>query len=434
MALTRPAPSTVAALSCRGCGAPLELRAPGRSLAVACGACGAVLDARDPDHRLIARYQAQPAAVPRIPLGTRGRLEGEPWEVIGYLVRRTTIEGQAYSWFEHLLHHPTGGFRWLVEYNGHWTLTRTAAGVPEAGPATSVTYLGERYRHFQTAEAEVAYVVGEFPWRVRVGERATVDDYVRPPAILSRERTPEDTTWSVGEYLRGEAVWRAFGLPGAPPEPIGVGAAQPSPYTPHSRRIGLLTVAFLALAALIQLLFTFFAQQRLVLDAAWEYHPRVPATASVQSAPFVISGRASNLLVEISTSLSQGWGYFTVTLVNEETGTGRTFGREVAYYFGHDGDGQWSEGAPWDRVWLSAVPAGRYLVLVEPESPQPVNYRVRVTRDVPRALWLWLAMGVLAAPPLFFWWRQWGFEYRRWQESDHPMGGRPAGDEGGDDE
>jgi hypothetical protein len=160
----------------------------------------------------------------------------------------------------------------------------------------------------------------------------------------------------------------------------------------------------------------------------------VPATASVQSEPFTVTGRTSNLVVEVSTSLAQGWGYFRLTLVNEETGATRTFGREIAYYFGRDGDGAWSEGAPWDRVWLSSVPAGRYLVLVEPESPQPVNYRVRVTRDVPRALWLWLALGVLVVPPLVFWWRQWGFEYRRWQESDHPMGGQPAEDEEGDDE
>jgi hypothetical protein len=58
-----------------------------------------------------------------------------------------------------------------------------------------------------------------------------------------------------------------------------------------------------------------------------------------------------------------------------------------------------------------------------------VNYRVRATRDVPRTLWMWLAMGVLTVPPLIYWWRQWSFEYRRWQESDHPMGGVASGDE-----
>jgi hypothetical protein len=196
--------------------------------------------------------------------------------------------------------------------------------------------------------------------------------------------------------------------------------------------MGMLLLSFLALAALIQILFLMFTQQKVVLDAAWEYNPRVAATASVQSEPFSISGRTSNVVVEISSTLEQSWAYFTLTLVNEDTGAARTFGREVAYFFGRDSDGSWSEGAPWDRAWLSAVPAGRYLLLVEPESPRAVNYRVRLTHDVPRALWMWLAMGALVVPPLIFWWRQWRFEYRRWQESDHPMGG-PAEWGGGDE-
>lgn len=432
MALTPPAPPAVASLACRGCGAPLEIRAPGRSLAVACGACGAVLDARDPDYRLIAKFEGQRSVVPTIPLGARGRLKGETWEVIGYLARRTTIEGAAYTWFEHLLHNPTGGFRWLVEYSGHWTLARTAAGAPVVDSEDVAEYLGQRYRHFQTAKAEVTYVVGEFPWLVRAGETATVDDYVLPPAILSRERTQQETTWSIGEYIQGEAVWKAFGLPGAPPERVGVGAAQPSPFRPQSRAMVLLLVSFVAAVVLIHLLFAIFAQQKVVLDTAWEYDPRAPATASVQSEPFTVGGRTSNLVVEISSTLAQSWAYFTLTLVNEDTGAARTFGREIAYYFGRDSDGGWTEGAPWDRAWLPSVPTGRYTLVVEPESPRPVNYRVRLTRDVPRALWMWVAMGLLVVPPLIFWWRQWSFEYRRWQESDHPRSGRS--DDEGDDE
>jgi hypothetical protein len=70
--------------------------------------------------------------------------------------------------------------------------------------------------------------------------------------------------------------------------------------------------------------------------------------------------------------------------------------------------------------------------VIEPESPRSVTYRVRLTRDVPRPLWLWLAVGVLVVPPLIFWWRQWRFEQRRWEESDHPMTGSGGGSD--DDE
>jgi len=423
VALTPPAPPAVASLACSGCGAPLSIRAPGRSLVVACGACGAVLDAQSADHRVIARYEAKRTVTPRIPLGSRGTLKGETWEAIGYLARRTQVAGVTYTWFEHLLHNPTGGVRWLVECGGHWTLAKIAAAVPSAPGPLEVEYLGERYRHFQTATAEITYVVGEFPSQVRAGDTATVEDYVNPPLILSGEKTKDETSWSIGEYVDGDAVWKAFGLPGEPPERTGVGAAQPSPFTPRSKTMLMLLAAFVGAALLIHLLFAILAQQRLVLDAAWEYHPPAPTTASVESEPFTLTGRSSNLMVEISSTLSQSWAYFTLTLVNEETGAARTFGREVQYYFGRDSDGSWTEGAPWDRAWLPSVPAGRYVLVVEPESPRPVTYRVRLTRDVPRPLWLWLALGVLGVPPLFFWWRQWRFEQRRWEESDHPRSG-----------
>ncbi len=183
-----PAAVPVATLACAGCGAPLQVHAPGRSVVIACAACGAVLDAQSPEHRVVARYHAKRTVTPGIPLGSRGTLAGATWEVIGYLVRSTRAPGVTYSWFECLLHGPTGDIGWLVEYEGHWTLTRAASAVPDDRGEREVEYLGERYRHFQTAIAEVAHVVGEFPWQVRAGDTAVVEDYVDPPRILSRER------------------------------------------------------------------------------------------------------------------------------------------------------------------------------------------------------------------------------------------------------
>jgi uncharacterized protein DUF4178 len=432
MAVKAPAAPVVTALACAGCGAPLQIRAPGRSVLVACAACGAVLDAQSAEHRLIARLEGRRAVTPRIPLGSQGTLKGERWEVIGYLTRATQVDGASYTWFEHLLLGTGGDLRWLVEYAGHWTLTKPASAAPSTRRHGEVDYLGERYRHFQTVTAEVTGVVGEFPWAVRTGDAALVEDYVNSPLILSHEQTKDESTWSIGEYLDGDAVWKAFGLTGRPPERTGVGAAQPSPYRPHSRTMLLVLVAFLGAALLVHLAFLALSQQRLVLDAAWSYDPQAPSTASAESEPFVLSGRASNLVVEISTTLSQNWAYFTLTLVDADTGSARTFGREVQYYSGHDSDGSWTEGAPWDRAWLPSVPAGRYVLVVEPESPRPVRYRVRLTRDVPRPLWLWLTLALLVAPPLFFWWRQWRFEQRRWEDSDHPRSG--AGGAGEDDE
>jgi hypothetical protein len=365
--------------------------------------------------------------VPAIPLGTRGRLAGETLEVIGYLVRTTV--GEAFSWREYLLSGPTAGLRWLVEYQGHWVLTRSAAGVPALPADKRCEYLGVTYAHFQQAQAAVTAVVGEFPWTVRVGERAMVDDWIAPPLVISREATSEETTWSTGEYVEPAVVWQAFGLAGAPPTRVGVGAAQPSPYRPRARTMFLLAVGLLAAAVLVHLVFAIVSQRRLVADLTGEYRPNAPEAGPTVSEPFALDGRTSNVMVETSTTVANTWVYFNLALVNEDTGVTRHVGREVGFYFGRDSDGAWSEGANWDRTYLPAVPSGRYVLVVEPEGPSPAAWRVRLTRDVPRALWLWLAMGALGVPPLLFVWRLAAFEHRRWQESDYAASG---GDEDDD--
>lgn len=110
------------AFRCAGCGAALVLRAEGATQAIACEYCGAVLDAQDPRHQLLSKYDAKVRLKPIIPLGTRARLRGEDFEAIGFMRRRVRYYGVDYDWSEYLLYNPFKGFKWLLEYNGHWTL------------------------------------------------------------------------------------------------------------------------------------------------------------------------------------------------------------------------------------------------------------------------------------------------------------------------
>src|SRR5690606_8101318 len=93
-----------------------------------------------------------------------------------------------------------------------------------------------------------------FPWRVKLGDTAMVDDYVAPPLILSSERTGNELTWSFGEYAPGPELWKAVGLPGKPPHPVGVAANQPSPHAGSPRRLWKAFLAFAVLGLALQLL------------------------------------------------------------------------------------------------------------------------------------------------------------------------------------
>ena len=75
-------------------------------------------------------------------------------------------------------------------------------------------------------------------------------------------------------------------------------------------------------------------------------------------------------------------------MINEATGQGYDFGREVSYYTGRDSDGAWSEGGPSDTAIVPSVEPGRYYLRVEPEmapNARSMLYTLDVKRSVPSA-------------------------------------------------
>ena len=210
-------------LACPNCGGAVQIRTFAHALNVVCENCGSVLDATDPGLRILQAFEETVGRrKPKIPLGTRGKWHGQPWEVVGFQTRTIRVEGEAYSWDEYVLFNPYRGFRYLSEYEGHWNDIVTLRALPKVshGAKPTASHAGVTYKHFQSAQAETTFVLGEFPWQVRVGDVVTTADYVAPPLMLSSETTEEETTWSRGEYVDGKLLWEAFGLKGSPPRPV----------------------------------------------------------------------------------------------------------------------------------------------------------------------------------------------------------------------
>src|ERR1700722_18081448 len=234
-----PAAPQVKALNCPSCGAELTLRSFGNAVSLVCSSCHSVLDAKDPNLKVLQKFKvAESEDSPLIPLGSRGSLRGTDFEVSGFQSRTIEVEGIHYSWHEYILFNPAKGFRYLTEYGGHWSIFSILRSLPEDDSgASTVSYLGETYRHFQTADATTTFVLGEFPWRVQVGETVSVSDYVSSPRVISKEGTGKEVTWSMGEYITGKDLWKSFSLTDEPPVPVGVYENQPSPLSASVKSI-----------------------------------------------------------------------------------------------------------------------------------------------------------------------------------------------------
>lgn len=426
-----PGANTVAAkvFNCPTCAAPAEIHA-GEIESYACPACGTTVDVSNPELAIIAGARQGERLSPRIPLGADLRLRGDSVRVLGFMRRQTVVDGLIYPWDEYLLYGDKAGFRWLIDSDGHWGYGRATSKLPGApGQAVSslAHYEGQAYRHFQSCKARVVYVAGEFNWRVKVGDEADCDDYVAPPLQLSRERTPNEITWTQCEYLPLDELQSACPKAQAGPQ-NGIAPNQPSPYAGKTARFWSLYALAAVMAVLLQLFFVWRAANETVLTHTFNLEPG--RTAVYTTVPFRLT-KQTNLQLENNAALSNSWVYLSMTLINRTSGEQIALGRELSFYSGRDSDGAWSEGSRGDKAFLANVPPGEYVMEVEvqtaPEQRGALVDQLRVVRDVPVWANLWFLLLALLVFPLWASWRRYRFEMQRWAQSDHPMSGKLVG-------
>lgn len=415
----------VRTLECPNCGGTVELKYE-RTLNAVCIQCLSILDASTPSLQVLQKFEGAKRYQPRIPLGVRGKLPSGEYEAIGFQIRQIEVEGITYEWSEYLLYNPYKGYRYLTEYNGHWNDIRTLRALPvpsHRGSKLAAIYGGKTYTHFQTALARTGFVMGEFPWQVRVGEAVKVMDYVSPPQSISSEETDGEIVWSIGDYRRGADVWKAFGLKGSPPPAVGVYSNQPSPY---KGRIVTSWMTFALLSLLLLLMIVVVA----LISPREEVFRQSYTFASGSGEPsfvtpvFTLKGGQANLEVTLTTDLSNDWAYFGLALINDDTGMAYDFGKEVSYYSGTDSEGAWSEGNRLSSVSIPAVPAGRYYLRVEPEMEKDgrlhrMRYQLALKHGSPSYFWFIFGFFGLLIPPIINSVRAFSFENRRWAESDY---------------
>ncbi len=432
----RPA-GEVKVLACPACGGAISLHDKAVQ-SVACPSCLSVLEPANESLTILAKAAAAKRIKPLVELGSSGRFAGKDWTVIGFQQRVITALGIAYPWQEYLLHHPSEGFRWLVEADGHWSWVSPVVKPPRyhvGQPAT--TYSGVEYRRFSAGTAETRYVIGEFTWKVQVGETWEIIDFTAPPKSLSRESSHNETSWSMGDYLPAEEVAAAFRLKTKLPEPKGIGMAQPNPREENHRRIFYSFWKFLGLAVLAQILWLFILGGSSLLDQRVVFSPSNSEPVVTQS--FLLDSGARNLVLRHDTNLDNNWLGLGLTLVEKNSGRAWAAQSEISYWHGVDGGESWSEGDRARELVFHNLPAGNYYFVIDPELSAEkrvaVVDRIQVIRN--QAAWsnFFFLLAFLVALPLFSRYRVNAFEQARWKEADYLSSGEEFGsDDDGDDD
>ncbi len=211
------APSAnVSAAECPNCGASLPIVSE-QSERVICQYCGTASDITS--GHLTALGPAPPPPIrPYIPLGSRGNLRGVDYVVTGFVIRSCVVEGTRYSWREYLLFGgATVGYKWLMEEDGTWSFVEPfeAGMVTDSGYGQALNYAGQRYNLKQQVQARVDYVIGEFYWKIEIGETVEAAEFTGARGKVSRERSDTEVNYSLVVPLDPNEL-AAFGV--APPQ------------------------------------------------------------------------------------------------------------------------------------------------------------------------------------------------------------------------
>lgn len=427
-------------LNCPNCGSGVELRAPDDAQRVACGTCGSLLDCSKGNELFLLTAAKRPGPEPLLAVGSVGRFDDKKWTIYGHIERSVSYEGVRYAWQEYLLHGGVQeGYRWLICSEGHWTWVDPvhAGDVAPAGPR-GVKLGSETFRHYQSASARIDSLRGEFYWKVAIGERVATHDYIKPPRVLSRENSAEEVSWSLGRYLEPAAVEAAFALKRPLPKPTGVAPHQPNPHASTLKGMIAAGGVFSLLLAAVAVLMMLTSDNKKVLEQSWPVAAPVPASTTpgapavpqvgrvvggqVQSDPFTLSGR-TNLALRLTSDVSDAWLFMGGELVDLTTNRLHPFGIQVNYSSGYSAGASWAKGGRTRVVFLGGLPAGEYIIRATPEwssgGKAPTRFSIEAREDV--------FIGAHAVALFFFLWlfplleamRYYGFEKRRWAESDH---------------
>jgi hypothetical protein len=428
-------------LACPECDGALELRAPDATQRVACPYCGALLDASTGTLTLLKKLASGERGSSPIPLGTTCTFEGKELTAIGHVRRNAIIDGSRYPFDEVLLHAPALGFRWLVQSDGHWSYVQPVLNAAVNVDRLGALYDNVRFKQFQDAALEVVRVVGEFYWKVEIGETVQSADYIAPPAMLSSEQSHDELTWSLARYVTPRELERAFAGKVRAGSRTGVAPNQPPPLGGLGMVVSLLALGFVAAfmglnAAADEHEVT---NQRAVFTPA-ELPPdpadpnATPTTIAAVwfSEPFVLAG-GENVAIKLETSVSNSWVTIGGDLIDETRGGFATFDRDIEYYFGVDGGESWTEGSSRETVMLPAQAGGSYVLRLEASGPggaDPIG--VQVVQDVFAWKLALIAAIAVFVPAILLVLYAYSFERRRWRDSSMAPAIYTAG--GDDDE
>lgn len=420
--IATPRPES-AQLACPECQHPITYYDVEGSEYYACPNCHAYFQwSGEETPKVLGTYQQAPKTSPVLPLGALGVLDGTLYRVVG-VVSRCEANHPQYSWREYQLWQPeTARYVQLAEYDGHWTLIWAASHLDQ----NRENFKLSDFKLFNKYQSRIDWALGEFDWDIESDKNLDVSEYINPPLLLVQEQRGREQHWYRGRHVAPAELAQAFTISQSElPDQEGTGAVQPAPGRRERTALLALTGLVVGLLVLVQLVLSLRSNSS-VLNQTLQVTADTTTVASPGTGRVLVSNsfvldHQSALNIELKATLANQWLELPVSLVNEQTGRGFEFTKNIEFYNGVEGGESWSEGSCEASADLSRVPAGRYHLNFYPFTEKGVAPEIQVTVWQDSALFsnFLLVLTLVLVYPLIQVFRLSAHERSRWENSDY---------------
>ncbi len=410
-------------INCPVCTEKLSISNKFQTRALVCPSCKNYLVY---DEHLVLKKEKIVNPVPDVilPIGTKGKLFGIEYIVRG-IIRKKESGSHKYFWTEYILYNPENGYATLSEFNGHWNFLKQVDNYPRAlsKNVRQFTFEGNHYFVYNKYCSKIEQAEGEFYYNILQDEDDKIKEFISPPFIMIEESCYDEIKWHKGEYCSPGDIKSAFGIDKVP-ERIGIGATQTMKIGIRSEILISSGIVFALILIIIQITFASIAKNEIVFQKTF-YDSELTKEKLIKSSSFELKGGTSASEIFVFSPLSNNWLDVDIELINEITGERFEAIKSLEFYSGVEDGMSWTEGDQKESVVLSAVPDGKYYMLIYPDwgtngsgLPNP-SFSVEVRRDV--AIWsnLFWTILLVSIYPIAIYFLEKNFESRRWMESDY---------------
>ncbi len=208
--------SSINAIKCPKCAAPLQFNGGGRVKSITCAYCKSILDI-DNEFAILGNFKnTQHEHELPFKIGMKGFIENIEYTIIGR-VTYTEIDHE-FFWDDFLLFSPLYGYAWLTYEKGHISYAKRERHLPllvwdEMNRIESITLHELNYKVEAPYTAKISYIEGELTWVAKKHDKIRIIDMYAPPFGISMERTKNEMEFYASKYLDNTLVYEAFDVP-----------------------------------------------------------------------------------------------------------------------------------------------------------------------------------------------------------------------------